>query len=411
MTRSSGVILILGLGVLATYTGYVIGQFKLAYPQVHNMADAGMILLGPIGREVFGIAQMLFIVFVMGSHILTFSIMMNTVTEHGTCTIVFGIVGLVVSLICTLPRTLKNVSHLAITSFVSIIAAVLITMIGVGVNKPGHNVVEATVHSPFQKAFLATTNIVFAYAGHVAFFSFISEMKEPKSYMKALYLLQGADVSMYLIVAVVTYRYAGPGVSSPALGSTSGILPKLAYGIAIPTIVIAGVINGHVAAKYCYVRLFRGTDKMGQRTWRSFFEWSAIVLLLWTLAWIIAEAIPVFNDLLGLISALFASWFTYGLSGVFWLYLHYGRYRESKRKMALTALNICIFFIGLVIVSVIPVLNCYGARTDWLDQVRCRIVRFWCGYCERFQDQQWKLHLCGQLQVGDLTNFRTQGRV
>ncbi|KAI4184039.1 MAG: hypothetical protein LQ346_006184 [Caloplaca aetnensis] len=174
-------------------------------------------------------------------------------------------------------------------------------------------------------------------------------MKEPKSYMKALYLLQGADVSMYLIVAVVTYRYAGPGVSSPALGSTSGILPKLAYGIAIPTIVIAGVINGHVAAKYCYVRLFRGTDKMGQRTWRSFFEWSAIVLLLWTLAWIIAEAIPVFNDLLGLISALFASWFTYGLSGVFWLYLHYGRYRESKRKMALTALNICIFFIGLVI--------------------------------------------------------------
>ena len=34
---SSGVILIIGLGIIATYTGYVIGQFKLAYPQVHNM--------------------------------------------------------------------------------------------------------------------------------------------------------------------------------------------------------------------------------------------------------------------------------------------------------------------------------------------------------------------------------------
>lgn len=34
---SSGVILIIGLGVIATYTGYVIGQFKLAYPHVHNM--------------------------------------------------------------------------------------------------------------------------------------------------------------------------------------------------------------------------------------------------------------------------------------------------------------------------------------------------------------------------------------
>ena len=33
----SGVILILSLGIIATYTGYVIGQFKLAYPHVHNM--------------------------------------------------------------------------------------------------------------------------------------------------------------------------------------------------------------------------------------------------------------------------------------------------------------------------------------------------------------------------------------
>ncbi|KAL8687922.1 MAG: hypothetical protein Q9218_006039 [Villophora microphyllina] len=356
----SGIILILGLGALATYTGYVIGQFKLAYPRVHNMADAGEILLGPIGREVFGIAQMLFIVFVMGSHILTFSIMMNTITGHATCSIVFGIVGLIVSLICTLPRTLHNVSHMAVVSFVSIIAAVFITMIGVGVKNPGHNVVQTSVHTKFPKAFLATTNIVFAYAGHVAFFSFISEMKEPETYMKALYLLQGADVSMYLVVATVTYRYAGPDVSSPALGSTSGILPKLAYGIAIPTIVIAGVINGHVAAKYCYVRLFRGTNKMSQRTWGSYGRWGIIVLLLWTAAWVIAEAIPVFNDLLGLISALFASWFTYGLSGVFWLFMNYGRYRESGKKMALTALNVAIFFLGLIIC----VLGLYASGTS-----------------------------------------------
>ncbi|KAL8698203.1 MAG: hypothetical protein Q9201_006701 [Fulgogasparrea decipioides] len=370
----AGIILIVGLGALATYTGYVIGQFKLAYPQVHNMADAGEIMLGSIGREVFGIAQMLFIVFVMGSHILTFSIMMNTITGHATCSIVFGIVGLVVSLICTLPRTLKKVSHMAVSSFISIIAAVLITMIGVGVTKPGHNVVQATVHTPFSKAFLATTNIVFAYAGHVAFFSFISEMKEPESYMKALYLLQGADVSMYLIVAAVTYRYAGPDVASPALGSTSGILPKLAYGIAIPTIVIAGVINGHVAAKYCYVRLFRGTNKMGQKTWGSFGRWGIIVLLLWTLAWIIAEAIPVFNDLLGLISALFASWFTYGLSGVFWLYLNYGRYRESGRKMALAALNSCIFLIGLAIC----VLGLYASGTAIAEDAKSSNGSFSC---------------------------------
>lgn len=352
LTGCSGILLILGLGAVATYTGYVIGQFKLAYPGVHNMADAGEIMLGPIGREIFGAAQMLFILFNMGSHILTFSIMMNTVTGHGTCSIVFGFVGLIVSIVCTLPRTLRKVSHMAVVSFISLVAAVLITMIGVGVENPGGDKGHASVVStPFSQAFLATTNIVFAYAGHVTFFSFISEMKEPGKYMKALYLLQGVDVSLYLIVAVVTYRYAGADVASPALGSTSGILPKLAYGIGVPTIVIAGVINGHVAAKSVYVRLFRGTGKMSKKSWGSFLRWAMIVVLLWTVAWMIAEAIPVFKDLLGLCSALFASWFTYGLSGVFWLYLNYGRYRESRTKMALTGLNVGIFFLGLIIVS------------------------------------------------------------
>lgn len=277
--------------------------------------------------------------------------MMNSVTNHGTCTIVFGFVGLLVSLICCLPRTLLNVSYMSIVSFISIVAAVLITMIGVGVQKPGDQKIAIAVKSDLATGFLAATNIVFAYSGHVAFFSFISELRDPTTYPKALFLLQGIDTCIYLIVAIVTYRYAGTNVASPALGSTSPLLQKVAYGIAIPTIVIAGVINGHVAAKYIYVRLFRGTDRMSKNTWSSFGLWAIIVIILWIIAWIIAEAIPVFNDLLGLISALFASWFTYGLSGVFWLYLNKGRYTENRRKIFLTVVNVIIFCIGAVIVS------------------------------------------------------------
>ena len=77
------------------------------------MADAGQILLGPIGRNVLEFAQLVFFMFATGSHLLTFTVMMNTLTEHGTCSIVFGVVGLVVSYICSLPRTMKNVSWLA----------------------------------------------------------------------------------------------------------------------------------------------------------------------------------------------------------------------------------------------------------------------------------------------------------
>lgn len=79
------------------------------------MADAGEVIAGAIGREVLGAGQLLFLIFIMGSHILTFTVMMNTVTEHGTCSIVFGVVGLVVSFVCSLPRTLKGVSWLSIS--------------------------------------------------------------------------------------------------------------------------------------------------------------------------------------------------------------------------------------------------------------------------------------------------------
>jgi len=130
------------------------------------MADAGELLMGPFGRELLGAAQTIFYIFVMGSHVLVFSIMLNTLTGHSTCSIVFGFVGMVVCMICTLPRKLADVSWMALVSFISIFGAVMITMVGVGIERPGHGVIHAVNQSTFTKGFLATTNVIFAYAGN-----------------------------------------------------------------------------------------------------------------------------------------------------------------------------------------------------------------------------------------------------
>ncbi len=42
------------------------------------MADAGEIIAGPIGREVLGAAQVIFMIFVCGSHVLTGLIAFDT---------------------------------------------------------------------------------------------------------------------------------------------------------------------------------------------------------------------------------------------------------------------------------------------------------------------------------------------
>jgi hypothetical protein len=75
---------------------------------------------GPFGREFGGAAQTIFLIFVMGSHILTFTIAMNAITERATCSIVWGVVALVVLWVGTLPRTLKKVSYMSIVCTTSL---------------------------------------------------------------------------------------------------------------------------------------------------------------------------------------------------------------------------------------------------------------------------------------------------
>lgn len=116
-------------------------------------------------------------------------------------------------------------------------------------------------------------------------------------------------------------------------------------------IIIAGVIYAHVASKYIYVRLFRGTRHMGSKSFLGVGTWILITLILWVIAFIIAESIPNFNNLLALISSLFASWFTYGMSGFFWLYLNRGLWFKGPRKIFLTILNMIIFALGAVVMG------------------------------------------------------------
>ncbi|OJJ65759.1 hypothetical protein ASPBRDRAFT_669490 [Aspergillus brasiliensis CBS 101740] len=316
------IIILLGMGMLASYTGYVIGQFKWRYPHISSMADAGEVLMGPLGRELLGCGQLLFLIFLMGSHVLTFSVAMNVLTDHATCSIAFGILGMVVSFIMSLPRTLEKMSWLSLISFASIFFAVLIVMIALGIQNP-RAIVEPTVQTTLVTAF--TSAVLIATASHNTFFTFIAELRDPKDFKKSLAVLQAIDISLYLTASVVIYCYAGKGI------------------------IIAGVINGHVASKAIYLRIFAGTDRMHKRDFVAVSSWTAIALVLWVVAWIIATSIPVFSTLLSLMTALFASWFTFGFPGMFWLFMNKGLWLSSPKKVFLTLLNTASIGIGVVL--------------------------------------------------------------
>jgi hypothetical protein len=80
--------------------------------------------------------------------------------------------------------------------------------------------------------------------------------------------------NFYLLISAVIYYYAGPHVASPALGSASPIIAKVAFGLALPTIIITSLMA--VTCKYLYVRMWKGTNVIHQNNLKSVGGWVGI---------------------------------------------------------------------------------------------------------------------------------------
>ncbi|KAG4217169.1 hypothetical protein PC116_g34350, partial [Phytophthora cactorum] len=165
----AGVILGVGLGLLAIYTSYVVGQVKLKYPEVQHYADAGRLIMGKFGYELIGGMFVLQLVFLVGSHCLTGTIAFLNITNNGACSLVFGVVSAIILLLLAIPPSFAEVAILGYIDFVSIMAAIFITIIATGIQRTDAGVPSDWSAWPketltFTEAFIAITNIVFAYS-------------------------------------------------------------------------------------------------------------------------------------------------------------------------------------------------------------------------------------------------------
>lgn len=165
----AGVITTVGMGLIAIYTSYVVGQVKLKFPHVAHYADAGRLMMGKFGYELVGVMFSLQLIFLVGSHCLTGTIAFLNLTNNGTCSLVFGIVSAIILLLFAIPPSFADVAILGYIDFVSIALAIGITIIATGVSygKAGGTVAANWSAWPrddvtFSSAFNAITNIVFA---------------------------------------------------------------------------------------------------------------------------------------------------------------------------------------------------------------------------------------------------------
>jgi hypothetical protein len=270
-------------------------------------------------------------------------------SNHGICTIGFAAIMAVVSWICSAPRTFSALANLATASAFFTFVSVLLAAIFAGIedHPGGYSAASAwpllgaptvlvvpAAGTAFIDGMNAFLNISYTFIGQITLPSFIAEMKEPKDFPKALWAVTIAEIVLFSLVGGIIYGYTGTNYNTaPAFGSLGNVTYlKVSFSFMIPTLIFLGVLYASVTSRFVFFRLFAGTRHMGSHTVVGWLGWLGILGCTWVLAFIIAEVIPFFADLLALMSSLFDSFFGWIYWGIAYMRMRKADYGPGYWK-------------------------------------------------------------------------------
>ncbi|KAF5691896.1 amino acid transporter [Fusarium circinatum] len=324
-----GSLCIVGYTSLNVYTALVLGDFKHNHTECHTLADMMGLIWGRWGRELVGVQIIVAQVLISAGGIVTSAIGLNALSDHGTCTVVFGLVSAVLITLFSSIRTFSRLGWLTWFGFIIFVLGVFIFVVAVTqVDRPAaapktgdFDLGWAPIAYPsFVVGMINATNIFISTCGSSMFLPVISEMKRPQDYRKACLVAGFIVMAMYLSFSLVIYRWCGTWISTPAFGSAGPLIKKIAYGVSLPGLILGVGIYQHVAAKYAFVRILRDSEHLQANTFTHWATWLGINLALGTAAFIVAEAVPILNYLLGLAGSLCFAPFSLVFPALLWMY-------------------------------------------------------------------------------------------
>lgn len=322
-----GIILTVFVALLVLYTSLVLWEFCLRHPEVRDVCDIGQMLFGG-SKWVWWATSIMFLLnntFIQALHILTLSTYLNTAFGHHFCTVGYAAIAAIICFGCSLPRTFDSLSTVATYSAMLTFISVMLACIFAGIeahpnryNTGGLLVGEPLVYAfpgpgvTFVSGLTAFLNISYTFIGQITLPSFIAEMKNPRDFPKALWSVTIFEIILFSTVGGVIYAYTGTQYNTaPAFGSLASHTQKvISFSFMLPTLIFLGVLYASVSARFLMFRIFGdGSRHKASHTFTGWATWTGILAATWVFAFLIAEVIPFFSDLLSLMSSLFDSFF------------------------------------------------------------------------------------------------------
>jgi hypothetical protein len=350
------------------FTSITMWRYIMKHPEIKDFCDFGYHVMGKSNVAYHFTAFMLLAnnILLIGFHILTGAKILNTLSDHSLCSVVFAVITMLMGIVSSLPRTLNHVSFMSMFSAACMGMAILLFMIFAGIEDapgygyhgeyptagPAKSYANAYPGTDFIKAMNAVLNITFLWVPQILFPSFIAEMEKPKDFPKALAVLTGLSAFLFIIPPAIGFRYLGQYATAPAFGSLGVVVYKKASFafVIVPTIVI-GVIYANVSAKFVYRHVMRGSHHEHSNTVIGWGVWAIIMAALWFLGFIFAEVIPSMGDFLSLLGAAFDSFFGFIYFALaYWQMYQHNLFNGPIRSIK-TVFHVIVMCVGLFLLG------------------------------------------------------------
>ncbi|KAJ3561392.1 hypothetical protein NP233_g10219 [Leucocoprinus birnbaumii] len=317
-----GILLYFFMAVVAWYSSVILWRLfvrldSLRYP-LRSYSDIVERIYGKKARMVSSFLQSLQLIVVVGANCLSNGQAFSQVTSRkvcfSVCIVIWTIIGMIISQI----RSLKNYGWVA-NSAVWINILIICTSMGFVAHSPpnfeaaqkslgvpfGPVMTQVKASQPLPAQVTGIMNMVFAYGGSMIFPEMMAEMRRPMDFWKGMTLAQLLIFCLYILYGSFIYAFQGQfslplayqGVSKFSWQTVGNVLSLL-------SLTIATGLYGNIGTK----DYLKGPPLM---TRKGHFIWSGLVILYWSIAFVIGSAIPQVQTIIGLIASVAIMQFTY----------------------------------------------------------------------------------------------------
>lgn len=355
-----GVLFIIIFFPLNMYTGLLLWRVKMQFPRAVTYLDMARSVCGPKVVVFSSVVVYLHIFLTLGDYLL---IMGESLALLFYDSLLCRPYFILISCACVLPvnqlRTLNDTKWLCWINMFSITAAIAIS-IGVLISQGVDETRESGAITEFipstlsvRAFFSAFSKLAFAYAGQFLYLEIMSEMTLPSDFPKSFYLAGPYQVFMYLIVACVGYWYKGNKAAGfvvdyiPEEG-VYGSLLRVAACLLFIHMIITYLVKASVISRA--IHLIVAPHNVNRSGTRGQVEWLLITFSVMVLCFLIANLIPFFESLTGLIGALLVPVACWNLPVVFFVTAQTKLELDISRRESLL---LGVIFIAGVVLTVV----------------------------------------------------------